>query len=124
MIPITTDCIKGPILENIPQAGGSMIIGQCGTLPKPQREGNNMPPKNSYPFNGEQVTGESVEVETINEPWANYQLADGTTVKVKLVMLDAVRLDTYNETNDPVYQFQFQQIIGVVVPEALKRRVQ
>ena len=50
-------------------------------------------------------------------------LEDGTTVKVKLVMLDAVRLDEFNETNDPVYQFQFQQIIGVVAPDKLKRKV-
>jgi hypothetical protein len=83
-----------------------------------------MPPKKTYPFNGQQVTGENVDIETSNEPWAQYQLADGTTVKVKIVMLEAVRLDSYNDmTNDPVYQFQFQQIIGVVAPEALKRKV-
>jgi hypothetical protein len=82
-----------------------------------------MPPKKMYPFNGQQVTGENVEVETSTEPWAQYQLADGTTVKVKMVMLEAVRLDAYNETNDPVYQFQFQQIIGVVAPDALKGKV-
>ena len=83
-----------------------------------------MPPKKTYPFNGQQVTGEEVEVEKSTEPWAQYQLSDGTMVKVKIVMLDAVRLDAYNDTNDPVYQFQFQQIIGVVPNEALKRKVQ
>jgi len=93
------------------------------TLPKPQQKGTEMPPKKTYPFNGQQITGETVEVETSSEPWAQYKLADGTTVKAKLVMLEAVRLDTHSDSNDPVYQFQFQQIIGVVADESLKRKV-
>lgn len=83
-----------------------------------------MPPKQTYDYNGKQVTGEPVTAESANEPWAMYTLSDGTTVKVKIVLLDAVRLDAYNDTNnDPIYQFQFQQIIGVVAPENLKRKV-
>lgn len=82
-----------------------------------------MAPKKTYPVNGKQVTGQPVEIETSSEPWAQYTLADGTTVKVKLVMLEAVRLDAQNEaTGEPLYQFQFQQIIGVVPPESLKRK--
>ncbi len=82
-----------------------------------------MSPKKMYPFNGEQVAGEHIDVSSTSEPWAQYELADGTTVKVKMVMLEAIRLDAYNDNNDPVYQFQFQQIIGVVPPDALKRKV-
>ena len=83
-----------------------------------------MPPKQTYNFNGQQVTGEPVTAETSNEPWGQYTLSDGTTVKVKLVLLEAVRLDAYNDqTNDPVYQLQFQQIIGVFAPEKLKRKL-
>jgi hypothetical protein len=35
-------------------------------------------------------------------------LADGTEVKVKMVLLNAARLDEFNEQGEPVYQFQFQ----------------
>jgi hypothetical protein len=79
--------------------------------------------KKTYNVNGKQISGQTVDVETSNEPWTQYTLADGTTVKVKLIMLDAIRLDTHDEnTGEPQYQFQFQQIIGVVAPENLKRK--
>ena len=83
-----------------------------------------MPEKKSFLFNGKQVTGESIAAESANEPWAQFTLADGTAVKARLVLLDAVRLDAYTDTGDPVYQFQFQQIIGVMPAEKLKRKVQ
>ena len=83
-----------------------------------------MTPKKTYPFNGQQVPGEVVSIEESTEPWAQYTLADGTSVKVKAVMIEAVRLDAYNDTTgDPIYLFQFQQIVGAVSPEALKRKV-
>jgi hypothetical protein len=77
-----------------------------------------------FPFQDKMVKGESIEVEANSEPFSQYTLADGSTVKVKLVLLDAIRLDAFNDQGDPVYQFQFQQIIGVMVPQHLKRKVQ
>lgn len=103
----------------------SSKCGMYGTLRRPQKRGLKMASKKTYPFNGKQVNGQPVDVETSNEPWAQYTLSDGTTVKAKMVMLEAVRLDAYNEINgEPFYQFQFQQIIGVVPPDTLKRKVQ
>ncbi len=83
-----------------------------------------MPPKTMYPFMGKQVPGETVEFEPIAEPFSQYTLADGTAVKVKLVMIGAARLDQFDDQGNPVYQFQFQQVIGAVVPDALKRKTQ
>jgi hypothetical protein len=94
----------------------------CDTLRKPQEKGKRMAPKKTYPLNEKQVTGKPVDVETSNEPWAQYTLADGTTVKAKMVMLEAIRLDAHNDNGDPIYQFQFQQIIGVVPAESLKKK--
>jgi len=82
-----------------------------------------MAEKKVYSFNGKMVAGETVAFESTTEPFAQYTLSDGTTVKVKMIMLDAVRLDTYSDQGDPMYQFQFQQIIGVVAPDSLKRKV-
>jgi hypothetical protein len=70
------------------------------------------------------VSADSVEFESISEPFTQYKLADGTTVKVKSILVDAVRLDAHNASGEPVYQFQFQQIIGVVAPDSLKRKPQ
>jgi hypothetical protein len=77
-----------------------------------------------YPYLGKMFRGETVEYEGVAEPFSQYKLADGTTVKVKMVMIDAVRLDTYDDQGNPVYQFQFQQIIGIVPPDSLKRKAQ
>ncbi len=95
-------------------------------LPCPQylEASKNVSTKQSYPFQGRMVPGESVAFESGSEPFAQYNLADGTSVKAKLILLDVVRLDEYNDQGIPVYQFQFQQIIGVVAPEALKRKAQ
>ncbi len=83
-----------------------------------------MAEKRLYTYDGKQFTGESVEIESSSEPFAQIVLADGTKVKVKLILLDAIRLDTHNDQGDPVYQFQFQQIIGIVAPDNLKRKPQ
>jgi hypothetical protein len=81
-------------------------------------------PKKTYPYLGRQVPGQPVEFEPTSEPWSQYKLADGTELKVKMVLLNVARLDEFNEQGEPVYQFQFQQILGVVAPEELKRKAQ
>lgn len=83
-----------------------------------------MAAKRTFLLEGRQVPGENIEFEASSEPFSQYRLADGTTVKVKVVMVDAVRLDGYNDQGDPLYQFQFQQIIGVVAPQELKKKIQ
>ena len=81
-------------------------------------------PKKTYPFENRQVLGEAVEFEATTEPWSQFKLADGSVVKVKSVLLSVVRLDEFTPQGDPVYQFQMQQIVGVVVPDSLKRKTQ
>lgn len=83
-----------------------------------------MTPKKMYPYLNNTVPGQSISFEPTSEPFSQYTLADGTTVKVKMVMLDAARLDAFNDQGEPVYQFQFQQILGIVAPDSLKRKAQ
>lgn len=123
LVTIRRDYAKRGNWTACEQIGDSTSTSDCGNLQAFHDERKKMPSKNTYVFNGKPVTGESVGIESSNEPWAQYVLADGTAVKVKIVLLDAVRLDEFNETNDPIYQFQFQQIIGVVAPDKLKRKV-
>jgi hypothetical protein len=114
-----------PALPNIQYDGISLKI-ERGTLRTAVQEGKPVSPKKTYPYNGKMVPGDAITVESANEPWAQFSLEDGTQVKAKLVLLDVVRLEgEYNDASgDPVYLMQFQQIIGVVAPEALKRKVQ
>jgi hypothetical protein len=130
------ECQRGPTftasnsgLKNFARADGAMIecivlATDCVTLVPLLTEGNNLPAK-TFDYQGRKVPGSSVEFEPKSEPWAQYTLADGTQVKVKVILLDCARLENeYNQQNDPVYVFQFQQIIGTVVPDHLKRKAQ
>jgi len=84
----------------------------------------NLAEKKKYQLGNQQVFGQEVEFEAIAEPWSQFKLADGSQVKVKLVLLNAARLDEYTDQGDPLYQFQLQQIIAVVAPDQLKRKKQ
>jgi hypothetical protein len=77
-----------------------------------------------YPYQGKMFPGKTLDIESASEPFSQYTLSDGTTVRVKIVLVDAIRLDTYTDSGDPVYQFQFQQVLAVIAPDALKRKAQ
>ena len=83
-----------------------------------------MSPDKMYPFQGKMFPGKPVDISASSEPFSQYTLSDGSVVKVKTVLVDAVRLETYTDSGDPVYQFQFQQILGVIAPDSLKRKAQ
>jgi hypothetical protein len=87
-------------------------------------EDDALTPKKMYVHEGRQIPGQSIPFESGSEPFTLYKLDDGTQVKLKVVLLDVARLDDYNAQGEPIYQFQFQQIIGVVAPDALKRKAQ
>lgn len=81
-----------------------------------------MGPVKKYQLKGREVLGQAVDFEAKGEAWSSYALEDGTVLKIKTVLLDVVRLEEYNENGDPVYQCTAHQIVGVVVPDELKRR--
>jgi len=87
-------------------------------------KGPNLSPKNKYAYLGRMYPGDSVAFESTTEPFAQYTLADGTAVKAKIILLDAVRLEAFDDNGNPVYQFQFQQILGIVPPDSLKKKAQ
>lgn len=81
--------------------------------------------KRTVTYNGRQVEGEVVAFEQPIENWTQYILEDGTILKMRLVLLEVVRLlGEYNQTTgDPVYVFQAQQMIGANSPDKLKKKV-
>jgi len=55
--------------------------------------------------------------------WNVYKLADGTTLKVKLVLVNVVRSrDKYDPLGNPIYGITSQNIVKVLnAPKKLKR---
>lgn len=68
--------------------------------------------------------GEEVDFGNEKEEWNVYKLADGTTLKVKLVLVNVVRSrDKYDPLGNPIYGITSQNIVKVLnVPEKLKRK--
>ena len=65
---------------------------------------------------------ELIEVTTSSEPWSTYLLADGTTMKQKVVLSEVWRvIDEYDNEGNPVYLLKSNGIINIQPPEDLKR---
>ncbi len=73
---------------------------------------------------GREADATSIEINQASEQWNHYLLDDGSTLKVKLVITKALRIDNeYDVEGNPVYMFQSTNVTSVVSPENLKRKV-
>lgn len=68
--------------------------------------------------------GEEVDFDVIREDWNIYKLKDGSTLKVKLVLVGVVRLrNKYDPIGNPVYMINSTNVVRVMdVPSGLKRK--
>ena len=57
--------------------------------------------------------GEIIEVKTSTENWSSYELEDGSTLKVKQVLVKVIKLDEKDHEGKPVYITEAQPIISV-----------
>ena len=76
---------------------------------------------------GRVVTGKKLSFRTLKEDWNEYELEDGSKLYVKLVLIDVIRRDQFNEIGEPVYQILSQNAIKVKVSrkavEEVKKRL-
>lgn len=68
--------------------------------------------------------GEEIQFEAESaEKWNVYALHDGTTLKVKAVLADVVRLDgMFAPNGDPLYTVNAQIIVATNAPDNMKQR--
>ena len=67
--------------------------------------------------------GHKVDFQVIKEDWNEYDLSDGTKLKVKLVLVDVLRFPRYNPIGEPIYQIMSQNVVKTAyVPEELKQK--
>lgn len=74
---------------------------------------------------GQDFMAEDVEFEPeAPEKWNTYVLHDGTTLKVKAVLADVLRIEgQYAPNGDPLYTVNASLVVSTNVPENLKRKV-
>ena len=81
-----------------------------------------MTEKRLVDYENRKVEGEVVEFDPVPESWTTYKLKDGTTLKMKLSLLEVIRLpgEFNKQTGEPIYLFTAQQIVNSHSPENLK----
>jgi hypothetical protein len=67
-----------------------------------------------------------VQVEESTERWSEFQLQDGTVIRVKATVLSAARMDgQYDQLGNPMYQVNVAPVITILsVPDRLRKKVQ
>ncbi len=64
--------------------------------------------------------GEDIDFDELDEKWNVYKLKDGTTLKVKLVLIGVKRLKKYNPDGSPLYMINAQNVVRVAsIPKEL-----
>jgi hypothetical protein len=79
--------------------------------------------KRNIDFQGKKVEGETVNFKVISpEQWYEYQLQDGTILRVKTILATVIRLPEFNPDGDPIYVINTQNhvVIGSVQEDLRK----
>jgi hypothetical protein len=68
------------------------------------------------------VEAARVQVNASNEVFNTYTLEDGTTLRVKLTVIDVMRVkDRFDKEGNPVYIVRSHTLLAVEAPERLRR---
>lgn len=72
--------------------------------------------KKKIPLLGREVEVSDVPIKTLNEPWSQYELEDGTVIRFKSVANSIVRIEgQYDPANGfPIYLVFSSPVISVV----------
>jgi len=74
-------------------------------------------------FQGREVDATEVEFQTRKEDWNEYQLMDGSLIKMKLVVSAILRIEgAYDNEGTPLYQIKSTNLPVVTSPDSLKRK--
>lgn len=78
---------------------------------------------------GQDLMAEDLNYKILKEPWSEYELADGTIIKLRLVVQKISRTLTpdgkkiyYKEDGEPLYNIRFQNVASAAVPERLLKK--
>ena len=74
------------------------------------------------PFLGNDVEADPVDMISDQETWNEYQLGDGTLLRMKTIVSEIFKIrDQYDEAGNPVYFVKSGNVLSVRSPEHLKK---
>jgi hypothetical protein len=74
---------------------------------------------NSQTVENAQKDFEIVDTVSASESWSTYRLTDGTLLKARDVLVEAVRLPSCDQQGNPIYNLQTLTVYGVVPPKSV-----
>jgi hypothetical protein len=74
-------------------------------------------------YQGARAQALQLDFTTVAEPWAEYELEDGTQIRIKPVLAQIFRvIDQFQPNGDPVYGLQIGTLPVFTIPPDLVRR--
>ncbi len=74
-------------------------------------------------WQGRQVDGLEVRFKGIHEEWNEYDLEDGSTIRMKAVVSDIMRLTgEFDPEGNPIYLVKSANMMVVKAPDELKKK--
>lgn len=71
---------------------------------------------------GREFMGSPVAVRNSNEQWNEYQLEDGSTIRLRTVATEVLRIDgEFDPDGNPMYVVKSGNVMSVNAPEELRR---
>ena len=80
-----------------------------------------MPKKTMVRFGEEMVPAEEMEYEPLRESWNEYRVADGSLLRLKVVVSKIQRLEKRNDQGEPIYLITSTNVVSTTVPPELMR---
>ncbi len=72
---------------------------------------------------GNEVEATVIDVTGTHEMWNDYMLEDGTSLRLKVVVTEVLRLDDrYDGEGNPVYMIRSSNVLHVTSPDNLRRK--
>jgi hypothetical protein len=68
------------------------------------------------------IEAEDMEFQTTREDWSEYQVEDGYSVRIKLVVSSILKTNERDPQGNPVYVVQSTNIVKVLPPESYSRK--
>ena len=86
------------------------------------QNGGDMDRLTKMTYQGKEIDAVEVDFKIVKEEWNEYDLADGTRIRLKIVASNMIRaLNEYDNDGNPIYLVKSSNILAVSVPENLKK---
>ena len=73
--------------------------------------------RRKFLYLGKQCEGVEVPVKSSRESWSDYLMEDGTVIRLKVILTDAIKLENeYDADGTPVYVLKYTMISAVSAP--------